>query len=200
LGLQDELIMPLKTKEEMIAAVERLATKVVEAAGLELFEVELKGTGRSHYLRVYIDKPILADAEPGELPPDVIQNDVPQNGVPQNDVPQNGVTHEDCERVSRDLGELMDQEDPIPGTYSLEVSSPGVERPLKKWQDWNRFRGQSAKVVLREPLEDGKLKSFDGVILETSEADRTVTVELGKGHPVTFPFDLVSKAHLKFEW
>ena len=192
--------MPLKTKEEMIAAVERLATKVVEAAGLELFEVELKGTGRSHYLRVYIDKPILADAEPGELPPDVIQNDVPQNGVTQNDVPQNGVTHEDCERVSRDLGELMDQEDPIPGTYSLEVSSPGVERPLKKWQDWNRFRGQSAKVVLREPLEDGKLKSFDGVILETSEADRTVTVELGKGHPVTFPFDLVSKAHLKFEW
>ncbi len=192
--------MPLKTKEEMIAAVERLATKVVEAAGLELFEVELKGTGRSHYLRVYIDKPILADAEPGELPPDVIQNDVPQNGVPQNDVTQNGVTHEDCERVSRDLGELMDQEDPIPGTYSLEVSSPGVERPLKKWQDWNRFRGQSAKVVLREPLEDGKLKSFDGVILETSEADRTVTVELGKGHPVTFPFDLVSKAHLKFEW
>ncbi|NDJ12663.1 MAG: ribosome maturation factor RimP [Acidobacteriia bacterium] len=197
--------MPLKTKEEMIAAVERLATKVVEAAGLELFEVELKGTGRSHYLRVYIDKPILADAEPGELPPDVIQNDVPQNDVPQNDVPQNGVpqngvTHEDCERVSRDLGELMDQEDPIPGTYSLEVSSPGVERPLKKWQDWNRFRGQSAKVVLREPLEDGKLKSFDGVILETSEADRTVTVELGKGHPVTFPFDLVSKAHLKFEW
>ncbi len=187
--------MPLKTKEEMIAAVERLATKVVEAAGLELFEVELKGTGRSHYLRVYIDKPILADAEPGELPPDVIQNDVPQNGVTQN-----GVTHEDCERVSRDLGELMDQEDPIPGTYSLEVSSPGVERPLKKWQDWNRFRGQSAKVVLREPLEDGKLKSFDGVILQTSEADRTVTVELGKGHPVTFPFDLVSKAHLKFEW
>ncbi len=192
--------MPLKTKEEMIAAVERLATKVVEAAGLELFEVELKGTGRSHYLRVYIDKPILADAEPGELPPDVIQNDVPQNGVTQNGVTQNGVTHEDCERVSRDLGELMDQEDPIPGTYSLEVSSPGVERPLKKWQDWNRFRGQSAKVVLREPLEDGKLKSFDGVILETSEADRTVTVELGKGHPVTFPFDLVSKAHLKFEW
>ena len=192
--------MPLKTKEEMIAAVERLATKGVEAAGLELFEVELKGTGRSHYLRVYSDNPILADAEPGELPPDVIQNDVPQNGVPQNDVPQNGVTHEDCERVSRDLGELMDQEDPIPGTYSLEVSSPGVERPLKKWQDWNRFRGQSAKVVLREPLEDGKLKSFDGVILETSEADRTVTVELGKGHPVTFPFDLVSKAHLKFEW
>lgn len=177
--------MPLKTKEEMIAAVERLATKVAEAAGLELFEVELKGTGRSHYLRVYIDRPFLADAEPGEIPPDVAHS---------------GVTHEDCERVSRDLGELMDQEDPIPGTYSLEVSSPGVERPLKKWKDWERFRGQSAKVVLREPLEDGKLKSFDGVILETSEADRTVTVELGKGHPVTFPFDLVSKAHLKFEW
>lgn len=164
----------------MIAAIERLATKVVEEAGLELFEVELKGSGRSHYLRVYIDKPVLADAEPGELPP--------------------GVTHEDCERVSRDLGELLDQEDPIPGTYSLEVSSPGVERPLRKRKDWERFRGQPAKVVLREPLEDGKLKSFEGVILETSDADRTVTVELGKGHSVTFSLDSVSKAHLKFEW
>ena len=172
--------MPLKTKEEMIACVERLATQVAEAAGLELFEVELKGSGRSHYLRVYLDKPVAADAEPGELPP--------------------GVTHEDCEKVSRDLSELLDKEDPIPGTYSLEVSSPGVERPLKRWKDWARFCGQPAKVTLREAIEDGKLKSFEGVITEAAEADKTITVDLGRNRSVTFPFDLVSKAHLKFEW
>lgn len=177
--------MPLKTKEEMIAAVERLATQVAEGAGLELFEVELKGTGRSHYLRVYIDKPVSAAATPGD--------DVPEEAPP-------GVTHEDCEKFSRELGELLDKEDPIPGTYSLEVSSPGIERPLRKWKDWERFRGQAAKVTLREAIEDGKLKSFDGLILETSEADKTLTVDLGKGRSVTFPFDLVSKAHLKFEW
>lgn len=172
--------MPLKTKEEMIASIERIATTVVTAAGLELFEVELKGTGRSHYLRIYIDKVANPLAEPGALP--------------------EGVSHEDCERISRDMSELLDAEDPIPGTYSLEVSSPGIERPLKKWEHWTRFRGQPAKVVLREPVEEGTLKTFDGVITETSEADRTVTVDMGKGRLVTFPFELVSKAHLKFEW
>jgi len=176
--------MPLKTKEEMIACVERLATQVAEAAGLELFEVELKGSGRSHYLRVYLDKPLdnpeAASAEPGELPP--------------------GVTHDDCERVSRELSELLDKEDPIPGTYSLEVSSPGVERPLKRFKDWTRFTGQPAKVSLREPVADGKLKSFEGVITGTDEADQTITVDLGRNRSVTFPVDLVSKANLKFEW
>ena len=177
--------MPLKTKEEMIAAVERIAQQVVSAAGLELFEVELNGSGRSHYLRVYIDKPDSAPA----LPPEGDEPPLPP-----------GVTHEDCELVSREMSALLDVEDPIPGTYSLEVSSPGVERPLRRWKDWVRFRGQKAKVVLKEPLEDAKSKTFDGVIAETSEADQTLTLDVGKGRTITFPLDRVSKAHLKFEW
>jgi ribosome maturation factor RimP len=108
-----------------------------------------------------------------------------------------GVTHADCETVSREVSAELDADDPIPGTYQLEVTSPGVERKLKKWQDWERFRGQKAKIVLKEPA--GDLKHFDGVIVQTAD-DRTVTVELAAGRQVTFPFEQVDRANLKFEW
>jgi len=117
--------MPAKTKDEMIASIERIANTVVQAAGLELFDVELKGSGRSHYLRVYIDRP----------------------GKPAVPDQAEGVTLEDCENVSREMSALLDAEDPIPGTYSLEVSSPGVERPLKRWKDWERFVGQDGLTI-----------------------------------------------------
>jgi len=108
-----------------------------------------------------------------------------------------GITHADCEAVSRDVSAALDAEDPIPGSYQLEVTSPGVERELKKWQDWERFRGQKAKVVLKEPA--GDLKHFDGVIAATAE-DQAVTVELADGRHVTFPVAQVDRANLKFEW
>src|SRR6185312_15203543 len=59
-----------------------------------------------------------------------------------------GVTHGDCELISREMGTILDAEDTVKGTYSLEVSSPGVERKLLKWKDWERFIGEKAKVVL----------------------------------------------------
>ena len=108
-----------------------------------------------------------------------------------------GVTHTDCETVSREVGEALDADDPISGPYQLEVTSPGVERKLKKWQDWERFRGEKAKIVLKEPV--GELKHFDGVIARTAE-DRSITVETSGGAEVTFPFDQVDRANLKFEW
>jgi len=155
-------------REELNSSLERIATSVAQAAGLELVEAELRGSGRHQLLRITIDKP-------------------------------GGVTHGDCEVVSREMGERLDAEDPIPGAYSLEVTSPGVERPLKKFQDWERFTGQKARVILKEPLE-GNLKHFDGVIAGAAKEASTVTVEIAGGHPVTFPFDLVKSAHLKFEW
>src|SRR4051794_11836525 len=63
-----------------------------------------------------------------------------------------GVTHGDCEFISQQVGTILDVEDVIRGSYSLEVSSPGVERKLMKWKDWERFVGEKAKVVLREPV------------------------------------------------
>ena len=107
-----------------------------------------------------------------------------------------GVTHTDCELISREVSAVLDAEDPIPGSYELEVSSPGVERKLGKWTDWQRFAGRKVKVVLREPV--GDLKHFDGVIARAE--DQSITIGLPDGHEVTFPFEQVDRANLKFEW
>jgi ribosome maturation factor RimP len=162
---------PVQTKAQVAAqaVIERIAEAVAQRAGLEIVEVELKGGGANQLLRITIDKPVKGE----------------------------GVTHTDCETVSREVGEAIDADDPITGPYSLEVTSPGVERKLKKWQDWERFRGEKAKVVLKDPI--GDLKHFDGVIARTAE-DRSVTVELEGGAEVTFPFEQVDRANLKFEW
>ncbi len=116
-----------------------------------------------------------------------------------------GVTHGDCELVSHEVGAILDAEDTIRGTYSLEVSSPGVERKLTRWKDWERFVGQKAKVVLREPMVAGDgqpaaktAKYFEGVI-ERAE-NQSVTLRLADGSAATFPFGQVDRANLKFEW
>ena len=162
-------------REETISKILAIAEQTAAPAGIEIVEVELKGSGRSHLLRIYIDRP-------------------------------EGVTHADCELVSRGVSAALDEaeEDPIPGSYELEVSSPGVERKLGKWQDWLRFSGKKVKVVLKEPIDASsnggytELKHFDGVISRAE--DHTVTVELTGGSEVTFPVEQVDRANLKFEW
>jgi ribosome maturation factor RimP len=112
-----------------------------------------------------------------------------------------GVTHADCEAVSHGMSTVLDAEDVIPDTYQLEVSSPGVERKLKKWQDWERFQGQKAKVVLKQPLAG--VKHFEGVISRAAvdpDGRHTVSVELADGRQVAFPLEEVDRANLKFEW
>jgi ribosome maturation factor RimP len=160
-------------RTEAISQIEQIVAPVAEAAGLEIVEIELKGSGRHQMLQIVIDKP-------------------------------GGITHADCELITREAGEQLDAVDPIAGPYQLEVSSPGVERALKKWKDWERFTGQKVKVVLREPvtLPDSakplEVKHFEGVV--KSAENQSVTVELPGGKQVTFPFDQVSRANLKFEW
>jgi ribosome maturation factor RimP len=117
-----------------------------------------------------------------------------------------GVTHGDCEFISQQVGTILDVEDTIHGSYSLEVSSPGVERKLRQWKDWVRFVGEKAKVVLREPVAVAltpaatPVKYFEGVIARADDQGHTVTVELSGGAEVTFPVDQVDRANLKFEW
>ena len=125
-------------REDAISKITAIAEQAAAPAGIEIVEVELKGSGRSHLLRIYIDKP-------------------------------EGVTHADCELISREVGAALDVEDPIPGAYELEVSSPGVERKLGKWQDWQRFAGKKVKVVLKEPVRNGRCKHFDGMISRAEE-------------------------------
>ena len=115
--------------------------------GLEIWDVELRGTGgKSRMLRVYIDRPGGAGVaqEPGR--PAV-------GGV--------GVTHEDCANVSRELGTILDVEDAVPGgTYLLEVSSPGLDRRLVKAADFERFTGSRVKLMTREPVNGNR--HFEG--------------------------------------
>jgi len=155
------------SKQEVVARITAIAETAAAPAGIEVVEVELKGSGRSHLLRIYIDKP-------------------------------EGVTHADCELISREVGAALDAEDPIPGHYDLEVSSPGIERKLTKWQDWQRFAGKKVKVVLKETADPEIPKHFDATI---SGADsRQIAVDLAGGRHITFPVDHVDRANLKFEW
>jgi ribosome maturation factor RimP len=168
-------------RQTIVARIEEIAQKIASSDGLEVVEVELKGSGRNQMLRIYIDKP-------------------------------QGVTHADCESVSLQVGNLLDAEEIFPGHYTLEVSSPGVERKLRNWKDFERFQGQRIKVVLREPLDHVEtgvkasvqpaikagVKHFEGVL--QSAQDGALRMELAGGQSVQFRFEQVDRANLKFEW
>jgi ribosome maturation factor RimP len=107
-----------------------------------------------------------------------------------------GVTHSDCELVSNRLGEILDAEDAVPGHYTLEVSSPGVERKLLKPQDYQRFQGKKAKITVREEVEGRR--TWEGILAGFS--DGLISLETKPGETLRLPFDQVKKANLKFEW
>ncbi|WP_282941870.1 ribosome maturation factor RimP [Paenibacillus sp. RC67] len=104
---------------------------------------------------------------------------------------EGGIDIDDCGRISEFLSEKLDENDPIPTAYFLEVSSPGAERPLKKVQDYYKAVGQHVFVTTYEPL-DG-LKEFEGTLLSFDE--QTVVVEIGKKkHEI--PYNKVASARL----
>ena len=171
--------MSVIAKEEIVAKIVEIAERVAEPEGIEIVEVQLLGAGKGRLLRIFIDRP--------------------QGTSP--DRPQ-GVSHGDCEFVSQQVGTILDIEDVIPGdSYTLEVSSPGLERKLSKEKDFERFVGHKAKVVLREPVEnqrrwEGKLAGISqGVVaLEVAALGPTT------GRVIRFPLAQVEKANLKFDW
>jgi len=106
-----------------------------------------------------------------------------------------GVTLDDCEAFSVVLGERLDEVDPIPNSYSLEISSPGIERPLKKEADFERFAGRRVAVRTYAPL-DGR-KNWKGVLHGLSDGHVVLEVD---GQRVTIPLTSIAKAHLVAEW
>lgn len=112
-----------------------------------------------------------------------------------------GVTLDDCADVSRELSALLDVEDFIPGRYNLEVSSPGLDRPLKKISDFQRFSGQEAVVRTRVPHEDGaggSRRTFHGVIRGVE--GESVLLDSLEGPVISIPLQNISKAHLKYQF
>jgi len=161
--------MPVVAKEEVVAKITEIAERVGMPEGIEIVEVQLLGAGRGRLLRIYIDR-----ANSGD-----------------------GVSHADCEFISRQVGTILDIEDVIPGdSYTLEVSSPGLERKLSKAKDFERFVGQKAKVVLREPVENQR--SWEGKLAGITQG--IVALEPAAGRVIRFPLDQVQKANLKFDW
>ncbi|MGP8260722.1 MAG: ribosome maturation factor RimP [Acidobacteriaceae bacterium] len=148
--------------------IRRLAERVAASHHLEVVEVEFGGGGKSRALRVFVEKDaaerarMKARAEAGEAV------DVPK-GVPVELL--SGVTHEDCAAFATDFGTLLDVEDVVPGAeYTLEVSSPGLERRLTRAEDFTRFTGSLVKVKTFAPVKQnrlwtGRLTGFvDGVL------------------------------------
>jgi ribosome maturation factor RimP len=97
--------------------------------------------------------------------------------------------------ISRDLSSALDVADVIPHRYQLEVSSPGLDRPLRTMRDFERAQNKLAKVLLRRPTSDGQ-RALRGIILHA--ADGAIDIEVD-GKPIRAPFDDVERAHLIFE-
>jgi ribosome maturation factor RimP len=98
---------------------------------------------------------------------------------------EGGIDIDDCGRISEYLSEKLDEKDPIPNAYFLEVSSPGAERPLKKPQDYEKAIGKNVYVTTYEPVDGGKefegtLLSFDGEQLVVSAGKKEQTIPLSK--------------------
>ena len=146
--------------------------------GLEIFDVQLRREPIGMVLRVVIDRPDTGGVE----------------------APEDSVGIEDCQRVSQDLSAILDVEDEfgekdLGEQYTLEVSSPGLDRPLRHEADYRRFAGRLAKVVTTEPIE--RQSAFAGRI--TGVADGAVTLQEGrKTHRV--PLGKIKRGHLDVEF
>ena len=107
-----------------------------------------------------------------------------------------GISHHDCELVSEQVGTVLDVEDLIPFAYTLEVSSPGLDRKLVKDSDYTRFEGKLAKIQTRVPLQNqktfkGRLRGLQG---------GSILLEVPKGGLMEIPLDVVHEARLEFDW
>lgn len=103
----------------------------------------------------------------------------------------NGISVDDCERVSRLVSETLDAEDPVPGHYTLEVSSPGLDRVLRTREHFERFAGERVRLEMMQPIEGRK--RFAGRLLGVGERDITLELESGR---ISLPIDDIHRARL----
>jgi ribosome maturation factor RimP len=152
--------------------VQEIANRVATAYGLEIFDITMRRESGGEVLRVVVDRPGPAAT------------------------PEDSVSIGDCEKVSHELSTILDVEDVIPGAYTLEVSSPGLDRPLRNADDYRRFAGRAAKIVTREPVDRqtafaGRIRGIDG---------DEVLFENEGGKEVRLPLNLISRARLDVEF
>src|SRR5260221_7824268 len=158
--------------ETVVEKVRAIAERVAGGYGLEIFDVQFRREAPGMVLRVQIDRPGPAASA------------------------EESVSVEDCARVSRDLSAILDVEDVVPTAYTLEVSSPGLDRPLRREDDYRRFAGRRAKIVMREKV-DGQ-GFFRGTLRGVEGTDVLIDAEDGRPHRV--PLGIITRANLEVEF
>jgi ribosome maturation factor RimP len=143
-----------------------LAEPLVLAAGLEVVDVQYRPEGGRLVLRLLLDRP------------------------------EGGVTLDDLTHVSRELGDVLDAHDAVPGRYTLECSSPGVNRPLVREAHYRRAVGRRVRVRTREPI--GDRRQFSGTLEEVRPEG--VTVRDAAGVVVAIPFAVIEKANVEHDF
>ena len=157
---------------DVIGQVRVIADRVAASYGLEIFDVQFRREASGMVLRIQIDRPGPAA------------------------IAEDSVSVDDCAKVSRDLSAIFDVDDVVPTQYTLEVSSPGLDRPLTKAADYQRFAGRRAKLVMRQKVDGqgyfkGQLGGVeDGHVLIQGEDKRTHRV----------PLDVITRANLEVDF
>lgn len=159
-----------------VPGMERELESRVEELGLELVEIQWAGSRSRPIIRVRVDRP---DAVPGE----------------------GGVSVDECATVSRSLEPWLDEHEDVPQRYVLEVSSPGVDRPLRKDRDFRRFAGERVAIRGHDVLA-GRARRLEGELLglEEENGDRVVRLRLPDGDEVRIPHGEIAGANLVFTW
>ena len=155
-----------------VERIRSIAERVALSRGLDVWDVQSRREATGHVVRVFIDRPGPAST------------------------PEESVSIEDCEQVNREISTILDVEDPLPFAYTLEVSSPGLDRPLRGPQDYERFSGRLAKIVVREPVDNqkafaGRLRGLDG---------QDVLLEASNGRLHRLPLPLITRGRLDVEF
>jgi ribosome maturation factor RimP len=157
---------------EGLQQVRAIAERVAASRGLEVWDIQSRREASGHVVRVFIDRPGPAAT------------------------PEESVSIEDCEQVNREISTILDVEDPLPFAYTLEVSSPGLDRPLRGEDDYRRFTGRLAKVVVSEAVDNQK--AFEGHLRGVDGGD--VLLEASNGRLHRLPYRLITRGRLEVEF
>jgi len=172
--------------EKIRAAAERVA----RSEGLEVVDVEWK-IGKQRFLRVYIDRVPESTAAMSDAAGN-LAGETPNDPFPK-------ISHADCERVSQQLSVILDVEELIDGPgYILEVSSPGLDRELKRAADFQRFAGRLAKISTTEPVHDAKF--FEGRLKGFVDGKVRMELKGREARVVELPLETIRKANLVVEF
>ncbi|WP_457679317.1 ribosome maturation factor RimP [Thermovibrio sp.] len=152
--------------QEIVERVKKLLQPILEEGGFELVDVEFVREPVGWVLRIYADRP------------------------------QGGITISDCQWISERIGTVLDVEDLIPHAYNLEVSSPGLDRPLKSQKDFERHKGIVVKIKTTEPLDNQR--NFKGEVISTSEKGVKVH-DVSRNAEVEIPYEKIKSARVDID-